>query len=124
MTQSPTRNSIVENQLSFYESIIDNYDFARIESEFRADPDIDPYPTGSPERFQYALYIASQLRMWENEFYQYQIGLFDSDEFEARTNLWRVNINHPKKLASWRISENNYAPDFRIYLNELIDEVS
>ena len=124
MMKSQTRNSIVENQLTFYESIIDNYDFARIESEFRADPDIDPYPTGSLERFQYALYVASQLRMWENEFYQYQIGLFDSDEFEARTNLWRVNINHPQKLASWRISENNYAPDFRIYLNELIDEVS
>ena len=124
MMQSQTRNSIVENQLTFYERIIDNYDFARIESEYRSDPDSDPYSTESPERYQFALYVASQLRMWENEFYQYQIGLFDSDEFEARTNLWRVNINHPKKLASWRISENNYAPDFRIYLNELIDEIS
>ena len=124
MMQSQTRNSIVENQLTFYESIIDNYDFARIESEFRADPDIDPYPTGSPERFQYALYVASQLRMWENEFYQYQIGLFDSDEFEARTNLWANQISIPAKLATWRGQERSFAPDFRSYLNGMISEMS
>ena len=122
MMQSQTRNSIVENQLSFYERGIENNEFAEVIAEKRLDPSL--YPFESPKGFQYALFIASLLRMWENEFYQYQIGLFDSDEFEARTNLWRVNINHPKKLASWRISENNYAPDFRIYLNELIDEVS
>ena len=124
MMQSQTRNSIVENQLTFYERIIDNYDFARIESEFRADPDIDPYPTGSPERFQYTLYVASQLRMWENEFYQYQIGLFDSDEFEARTNLWRAQISNPTKLESWRGQERSFAPDFRNYLNEIIAEIA
>jgi hypothetical protein len=38
MMQSQTRNSIVENQLSFYESIVENADFAEISSDFRADP--------------------------------------------------------------------------------------
>ena len=126
MMQSQTRNSIVENQLTFYERIIDNYDFARIESEYRSDsdPDSDPYPTESPERYQFALYVASQLRMWENEFYQYQIGLFDSDEFEARTNLWANQISIPAKLATWRGQERSFAPDFRSYLNGMISEMS
>ena len=123
MMQSQTRNSIVENQLTFYERIIDNYDFARIEREFR-DTDTDPYPIGSPERFQYTLYVASQLRMWENEFYQYQIGLFDSEEFEARTNLWRTQISNPTKLESWRVQERSFAPDFRNYLNEMIAQIA
>lgn len=120
MMQSQTRNSIVQNQLSFYERIIDNYDFAQIESEYRVDP--DPYPFISPERFQYSLYVASQLRMWENEFYQYQIGLFRTDEFEARANAMRSQIVQPAKLGVWKRLEDSFAPDFRVYLNEIIEE--
>ena len=122
MMQSQTRNSIVENQLSFYERAIENNEFAVIIAEMRLNP--DSYPTGSPENFQYALFMASQQRMWENEFYQYQKGLFDSDEFKARTNLWRRAIGFEANLQAWRQAEDSYAPDFRIYLNEIIDEIS
>ena len=119
MMRSQTRNSIVENQLSFYERGIENNEFAEVIAEKRLDPSL--YPFESPKGFQYALFIASLLRMWENEFYQYQIGLFDSDEFEARTNTWKQEMSVTANLGIWRSSENMYAPDFRIYLNELID---
>ena len=68
MMQSQTRNSIVENQLSFYERGIENNDFAKVIAEKRLDPSL--YPFESPKGFQYALFVASLLRMWENEFYQ------------------------------------------------------
>ena len=122
MMQSQTRNSIVENQLTFYERIIDNNDFARVATEIRSDT--KPYPLGTPEHFQYALFIASQLRMWKNEFYQFQIGLFDSDEFEARTDLWRNQISIASTLETWRTQESGFSPDFRNYLNKMIDEIS
>ena len=57
----------------------------------RIDPSLHPFET--PKGFQYALFIASLLRMSENEFYQYRIGLFDSDEFEARTNTWKQEMS-------------------------------
>ena len=119
MMQSQTRNSIVENQLSFYERGIENSEIGATRDKINLDLDVE-----ATERFQYTLYIQSQLRMWENEFYQYQIGLFDSDEFEARTNTWKQEMSVPANLGIWRSSENMYAPDFRIYLNELIDKIS
>jgi hypothetical protein len=44
--------------------------------------------------------MASQQRMWENEFYQYQKGLFGPDVFKARTNLWRRSISFEANLRA------------------------
>ena len=70
MMQSQTRNSIVENQLSLYERGITNSEFAEVASKLRSDP--KSYADISPELFQYTLFVLSQLRIWENEFFQYQ----------------------------------------------------
>lgn len=122
MMQSQTRNSIMENQLSFYERAIENNEFAKVIAERRLNP--NSYPAGSAESFQYLLFIASQQRMWENEFYQYQVGLFDQDEFDARTNLWRREIAIEANLQGWRRAEDSYSPEFRDFLNEIISEIS
>ena len=53
MMQSQTRNSIMENQLSFYERAIENNEFAKMIAEKRLDP--DSYTTVSAEGFQYAI---------------------------------------------------------------------
>ena len=119
MMQSQTRNSIVENQLSFYERGIENSELADIRDSLNSDSNIE-----ATERFQYTLYVMSQLRMWENEFYQYQIGLFESNEFEARTVLWRGQISINANAAVWELYQDSFAPDFQIYLNEIIDEIS
>ena len=122
MMQSQTRNSIVENQLSLYERGITNSEFAEVASKLRSDP--KSYADISPERFQYALFVLSQLRIWENEFFQYQKGLFETDEFEARTNTWKVNISIMSTLNVWRNNETQFAPRFRNYLNDIINEQS
>ncbi len=62
--------------------------------------------------------------MWENEFYQYQVGLFDQHEFDARTNLWGREIGLEANLQAWRQAENSYSPEFRDFLNEIISEIS
>ena len=122
MMQSQTRNSIVENQLSLYERGITNSEFAEVANKLRSDP--KSYADISPERFQYALFVLSQLRIWENEFFQYQKGLFEADEFEARTNTWKVNISITSTLNVWRNNETQFAPRFRNYLNDIINEQS
>ena len=119
MMQSQTRNSIVENQLSVYEKMIENPELFDIADERSANLDV-----ADAERQQLHVFILSQLRIWENEFYQYQIGLFDSDEFEARTNTWKQEMSVTANLGIWRSSENMYAPDFRNYLNTMISEIS
>ena len=117
--QSQTRNSIVEHQLFLYGQVLENTEIFDIRQKLNSNLDVTETETN-----QFHFYVLSQLRMWENEFYQYQIGLFDSDEFEARTNTWKQEMSIAANLGIWRSSENMYAPDFRIYLNELIDEIS
>ena len=119
MMQSQTRNSIVENQLSFYERAIENPEVAKIRERINSDVEIE-----ETERFQYTFFMLSELRIWENEFYQYQIGLFESDEFEARTKAWRGQMSMDANIVIWRRTENAFAEDFRVYLNEIIDEIS
>ena len=53
MMKSQTRNSIVENQLTFYEAVIDNPDFAAVVNDLRLDAEL--YQPGSMERIQYHL---------------------------------------------------------------------
>lgn len=122
MMQSQTRNSIVEHQLSFYERVVDHKDFAQAAADFRLDA--NAYSEGAAEDLQYRLWIISQLRMWENEFYQFQAGLYDSDEFEPRTNVWRRQIAIAATEAVWRRTEDSFAPNFRNYLNGIIAEMS
>ena len=118
MMKSQTRNSIVENQLTFYESVIDNPDFAAVVSDLRLDAEL--YQPGSTERTRYHFFAMSQLRMWENEWYQYKMGLFDEEEFNSRVNTWKTNINVSINQNIWKSIRNDFSEDFRVYLNNLM----
>ena len=118
MMRSQTRNAIVENQLSFYESITDNPQLAIIMTELRKDANF--YANGTPERLRYHFFVMSQLRMQENEWYQYQKGLFDQKEFDSRVNTWRTNIAVPINAIIWTNIRGDFSEDFRDYLNAIM----
>ena len=118
MMKSQTRNSIVENQLTFYEGVIDNPDFAAVVNDLRLDAEL--YQPGSTERIQYQFFAMSQFRMWENEWYQYKMGLFDEEEFNSRVNTWKTNINVSINQNIWKSIRNDFSEDFRVYLDNLI----
>ena len=119
MMQSQTRNSIVENQLSVYEKMIENPELFDIADKRSANLDV-----ADAERQQLHVFILSQLRIWENEFYQYQIGLYAAEEFDARKIWWGKIMRRPVNLQTWRVEQETFYPDFRIYMNELLDEIS
>ena len=91
MMKSQTRNLIVENQLIFCERVIDNADFAAVVNDLKVDSEL--YQPGSTGRIRYHFFAMSQFRLWENEWYQYKMGLFDEGEFNSRVNTWKTNIN-------------------------------
>ena len=41
------------------------------------------------------------LRLWENTHYQYRMGLFDEDEFEADLAVWRDAMRSPEYKKHW-----------------------
>ena len=119
MMQSQTRNSIVENQLGLYELAIENAELHDIVDRLNSNLDVE-----LAELRQIGFWTMSQFRMWENEFFQHEIGLFDSEEFEARVNWWRFVMGFDYALERWEGSQETFAPDFGVYLNKIIDEIS
>ena len=119
MMQSQTRNSIVENQLGLYELAIKNAELHDIVDRLNSDLDVE-----LTELRQIGFWTMSQFRMWENEFFQHEIGLFGSEEFEARVNWWRFVMGFDYPLEQWQGSQEQFAPDFRIYMTELLGEIS
>jgi hypothetical protein len=58
--------------------------------------------------------------MWENEWYQYQKGLFDQKEFDSRVNTWKTNIVVPINVITWTNIRGDFSEDFRNYLNAIM----
>ena len=87
MTRAQTRDAMTEKQLEFYSHVISDTG-AAIAWESLGDRELP-----SDERINDVkgnLLLLYQLRMWENELYQYRQGLFETQEFESRLALWRV----------------------------------
>ena len=115
MMRSQTRNAMTENQMNFFEGIIESRNFAETFIAIREDS--DNFPTGTPERMQYTFFFLTQLRMWENEWYQYQQNLFDAAEFESRLELWDFSMNFQINREVWDTQRYSFSSDFR----DLID---
>ena len=108
MMLSQTRNEMTQNQMETQLAVVENSDYAKIHNALRADP--SAFPVGSSEALQAAFWNITQLRMWENEWYQYQNGLFDETEFEPRLNLWRNSMSNPHNILVWEQARLNFPP--------------
>ena len=87
MTRSQTRDAMTDKQMVFYQSAMDNIEAESMYRELNGDLEKDENYFNSRKNFFLNL---SQLRMWENELYQYRQGLFDATEFESRLNVWKA----------------------------------
>ena len=76
MMRAQTRDAMTEKQMSFYSQILE--DPGITESFLTISGYVDEFNLQSAQANN--LY-RSQLRMWENEWYQYQQGLFEDEEF-------------------------------------------
>ena len=112
--QAQTRDSITEKQMEYLGWVATTPELAAIAD--RVEEQGVQSLTGA-ETYQWQRYVAGQWREWENSFYQFEQGLFDESEFEARRNRWRRQMvvtrensaekpsppaSEPRSTASWR----------------------
>jgi len=118
MTQAQTRDAMTEKQMAFYELVSTDTEAARLYDE------IGGFPLErTPEQLRFEWIVRSQFRMWENEWYQYQQGLFEPEEFLPRMELWRgilTNSDEYKRL--WDVWRNQHAPDFAEKIDSIFAE--
>ena len=63
------------------------------------------------------------LRMWENNYYQFEAGLFDSSEFDADLAVWReILAQEPEFVRHWRERRMGYSARFRQVIDQILAE--
>jgi len=119
MIRAQTRGDITEKQLTLFEWFAASPENIRVRTagdRLALEPD-------SPEAAQYGWMVAGNFRLWENEWYQYQQGLFETDEFEPRIAIWRTMINEmPGMRLYWSYQSSAYSPEFRELIDSLIED--
>ena len=77
----------------------------------------------SEEEIVLSFIRVSELRRWENTYYQYERGLFEESEFVALSQAWRTRFNGPMYEDYWTpANRNRYSTSFIEFINGLIEE--
>ena len=119
MMRTQTRNAITENIVSAGQPAAENPYTADI--FFRGNiGEIDP--SSGSEWLSYNTFVNMQLRNWENEWYQYQQGLFEEEEFEPRLRTWRAYFeDYIGFRVVWEIGKSGFSSSFQEQIDEAID---
>jgi hypothetical protein len=117
MMRSQTRDNMAGKQLNLFEWFATSTDNAAIRDRGGR----GELEAGSPEYAQFGWMVAGTLRLWENEWYQYQQGLFEVEEFEPRLNIWRgVLLGSPGLIDAWDDIRPSFSPEFSALIDSLI----
>jgi len=122
MVRAQTRDAMTEKQIAYYELNINNIEAANI---FRNIENASEVDRTSNEYRQFTLITLAQLRMWENELYQYRQGLFDLQELESRRRFWATTLRSTSlsgqaRREVWENQKEFFAPDFIEVLETLM----
>ena len=63
--------------------------------------------------------VLANMRIWENEYFQYQRGLYSEQEFEPRIALIQSNMQLCPYRNNWD-GGVSYSPEFRGFINALL----
>lgn len=125
MMKAQTRDSITEKQANWYMAIATDPNAARI---LAITEGVEvPREVLNAENGDGIVYGFTQhaiFRLWENELYQYEMGLFDEEEFLARKAVWRSRVlNNPGTRAFWSTVRNLFSSGFREEMDSLVQAV-
>lgn len=123
--QSQTRDSITEKQMTwFLEGIGSSREIATIWTIGNQQGHEGLGEGVTPDWSVYLGLVSSNLREWENSYYQYERGLFSAEEFEARRALWIRNMTRLEGFRDiWATEREFYSPDFRAEIDRIVAEV-
>lgn len=117
MIRAQTRDSLSGKQIELY---------LAIGSSTQA---MDIYTRGRAGLIQHAdndaaytswLFLAfANLRAWENEWYQYEKGLFEEEEYSGRKDLLSAMLTAAGYSEVWEVYKWQFSPGFQLYVDSL-----
>lgn len=118
MMRAQTRDSLTEKQMTM-SSWISTNEFAANLIPPGSRGELEP---GSAEAIAFDQLLTGMMREWENSLYQYEQGLFDASEFNARKQAWKGFLMQPGVSAFWARRNENFSPTFRSEIERIIAE--
>jgi len=112
MMQAQTSDSVTDKQISFFlDTGTEPYSsdiLVRGGSSENLRADLNPQEVNS-----YFLISNGMFRMWENELYQFERGLFSEEEFLPRIEAWRYQFDRSPGLSEvWSANKVGYSQGF------------
>ena len=95
-TRAGTRSNLAEEISSLLSGIAMDADMADIRLRGDAGEELTRL-----ESYRYDLIQRSLFRYWENNHYQYRMGLYDESEFIAHKMVWGRYVNSSKRLPGY-----------------------
>ena len=119
MMRAQTRNSIAENISSAIRPVVESPYVADIyDRGWRGDIKEED----GADWYSWAFFVSTNLRNWENEWYQYQTGLFEEEEFIPRQLNWQVTLREsPGFRFVWEQNKLRYSASFRERMDSLAE---
>lgn len=119
MVRAQTRDNMAEKQLSWYALSGRDSETAELYIQGQRG-ELEQ----SPEYFQYVMIVVSSLAMMSNEWYQYEQGMYESEEFEPRQYRWKQDLQSPGFRHIWSGSQQyQYSQSFRDEISRIIEEI-
>ena len=115
--RAQTRDSVTEKQLVVFQSIATTPELAEAWSVGLAGglEALEP-----AERPMLLFWVIAVLRAWENEYSQYERGLFSSEEFLPRMERWRRNMEFELYRSTWAENRDSFSPAFRAAIDAMV----
>jgi len=117
--QAQTRDTVTAKQIEFYLAASNNEFVTDAYNRGRAGEFVEAGTSNGG--LAWTFFAISNFRIWENEWYQYQKGLFEEAEFSARSSSWGdLTFNFPGIRSTWEGQKSNFEESFREYLDSQI----
>ena len=118
MIRAQTRHEIAMGIVEHLSAAASNPQLAEASVRYNEGGELTPV-----EQYQVQLRIGALLRLWEDEHYQYRMGLYDEEEFARERDNWRDVLRTNRGILTiWCRNRGNYSAEFAAEVNRLIDQ--
>lgn len=119
VAKATIRQSLNETDMQIYAITMDQPSLAKADYKLKKGKELNDY-----EKYQLIKYREYNFRDYDNSFYQYQIGLFEEEAWEAYRRLIKKTFNNDLLyFKMWNENKESFSSSFQKEITELLKEI-
>ena len=119
VAKATIRQSLNETDMQIYAITMDQPSLSKADYKLKKGKELNDY-----EKYQLIKYREYNFRDYDNSFYQYQIGLFEEEAWEAYRRLIKKTFNNDLLyFKMWNENKESFSSSFQKEITELLKEI-